>query len=112
VERVGDGLDVRFRVRNVGAVPGDAVPQVYLGRPDNISFPLVPNQLAPKRLVGFERIRLEPGEQQEVTIHVGARALSYWSVEDEAWQRATGERTVWVGASSRDVRLETPVEVR
>lgn len=107
VTRAGDGLDVAFTVRNTGDVAGDAVPQVYLGPPAQAPVPM-----APRQLVGFERITLASGERREVTIHVAARQLSYWSVDDGAWVRAAGERTVYVGASSRDVRLETAAEVR
>jgi beta-glucosidase len=102
----GDGLDVRFRVRNTGRVAGDEVPQVYLGPPRDPAVPM-----APKQLAGFERLTLKPGESREVTVRVGARALSYWSVERGAWVRAAGERTVSVGASSRDIRLQAPVAI-
>jgi beta-glucosidase len=106
VTPAGEGLDVTFRVRNAGRVSGDEVPQVYLGPPANAAVPM-----ARKQLVGFTRITLAPGERRSVTIHVDARQLSYWSVEAAAWARATGERTVFVGASSRDVRLQMPVAI-
>jgi beta-glucosidase len=67
--------------------------------------------MAPRQLVGFERITLTPGERRTVTVHVGARQLSYWSAEAAGWVRAAGERTVYVGASSRDLRLQAPVMV-
>jgi len=106
VRPAGDGLDVTFRVRNTGRVSGDEVPQVYLGPPSNAAVPM-----APKQLVGFARITLAPGEQRSVTVHVDARQLSYWSVEAAAWVRATGERTAFVGASSRDIRLQMPIGI-
>jgi beta-glucosidase len=67
--------------------------------------------MAPRQLVGFERVSLEPGERRQVTVHVGGRQLSYWSVETDAWVRARGERTVSVGSSSRDTPLEAVIEV-
>jgi beta-glucosidase len=106
VRPAGDGLDVTFRVRNTGKASGDEVPQVYLGPPGNAPVPM-----APKQLVGFARITLAPGERRSVTVHVDARQLSYWSVEARAWVRAAGERTVFVGASSRDIRLQAPVAI-
>ncbi len=106
VRPAGDGLDVTFRVRNTGRVVGDEVPQVYLGPTQDAVVPMAPRQLA-----GFERITLTPGERREVTVHVGARQLSYWSVDADRWVRATGTRTIYVGASSRDIRLETSAEV-
>ncbi len=106
VRPAGDGLDVTFRLRNSGRVTGVEVPQVYLGSPGDPAVPM-----AVRQLVGFERVSLAPGEGREVTIHVGARQLSYWSVEREAWVRVPGERPVSVGASSRDIRLQTTVEI-
>jgi beta-glucosidase len=106
VRPAGDGLDVTFRVRNAGKVAGDEVAQVYLGPPAN---PRVP--MAPRQLVGFERVTLAPGERREVTVRVGARELSYWSADTHAWVRAGGERNVYVGASSRDIRLQAPVVI-
>jgi beta-glucosidase len=104
--QAGDGIDISFTVRNRGDVTGDEVPQVYLGPPQVMAVPM-----APKQLVAFERITLQPGERQEVTLHVDARQLSYWSVETGGWVRANGERTVYVGASSRDMKLQASIEV-
>jgi beta-glucosidase len=106
VQPAGDGLDVTFRVRNTGKVGGDDVPQVYLGPPVN-----PPVAMASRHLVGFERVSLAPGESKSVTVHVDARQLSYWSVDAAGWARATGQRTVYVGASSRDIRLQAPVAI-
>jgi len=97
----GDGYDVSFRVRNVGGMPGAEVPQVYLGPPSDAPVPM-----APKQLVGFERIELKRGHGQDVTVHIGARELSYWSDSDDAWVVAEGSRPIYVGSSSRDIRLE------
>jgi beta-glucosidase len=106
IQLSGDGFEVSFRVRNEGPVQGAEVPQVYLGPP---SPPPVP--MAQKQLVGFERIVLAPGEAKRVTVHVSARELSYWSTSQHAWVVAAGKRPVYVGASSRDIRLQTDAVV-
>jgi beta-glucosidase len=98
-----DGFDVSFRVRNASGPKGAEVPQVYVGPP---SEPLPEGHaVAPQKLVGFERIELMPGETRVVTVHVGARELSYWSKVQNGWVVARGSRAVHVGASSRDIRL-------
>jgi beta-glucosidase len=96
------GLDVSFRVRNIGQEDGDEVAQVYIGppgdQPPEIDF-------APKALVAFERVSLRKGEKQHLTLHVAPRQLSYWSTESDEWVVGGRTRTVFVGSSSRDVRL-------
>jgi beta-glucosidase len=62
--------------------------------------------MAVRALAGFARVDLAPGRAQRVTVHVDRRALSYWSVARNAWVVAPGERQIFVGASSRDLRLE------
>ncbi|MBN1248682.1 MAG: glycoside hydrolase family 3 C-terminal domain-containing protein [Anaerolineae bacterium] len=57
----GDMLDVTVMVENTGAVAGDEVVQCYLK--DQVASVPVPMQ----RLVGFERIHLEPGAVKQVT---------------------------------------------
>lgn len=101
VEPEGDGIDVSFELDNVGHVKGAEVPQVYLGRPDPAPVPM-----APKQLVAFRRVELDPGQSTRVRLHIGARERSYWSTATHAWVVAAGSRPVYVGASSRDIRLQ------
>jgi len=103
----GDGFDVTFDVRNTGTREGTDVPQVYVGRPA-----ATPAPMAERQLVGFSRLTLSPGKAGRVTIHVGARELSYWSIVDHDWRVAVGQRTLLVGASSRDIRLKADVTVK
>jgi len=95
------GLDVTFTVQNTGSVAGTEVAQVYVGPPDNPPVPM-----AVKSLVGFERVPLAPGESKQLTIHVDKRGLSYWSTATHDWQLASNNRTVFIGSSSRNIRLE------
>ena len=68
-------------------------------------------ELARRALGAFERIALDRGDSADVTLHVDPRELSYWSTSKHDWVLATGERTVYVGSSSRDIRLESSVVV-
>jgi len=102
------GLDVSFTIRNTGKAASDEVPQVYLGAPKQ---PPQNVQFAPKTLAAFERIALKPGESRPVTLHVAPRRLQYWSVSANKWVTATGTRTVHIGASSRDLRLQADVNI-
>jgi len=108
IERAGDGgLDVSFQIRNTGKVDADEVPQIYLGTPgeapEGAQFPK-------RSLVAFDRIYLQAGESRQVTLHVTLRQLQYWSTASGSWVLAAGKRTLSVGASSRDLRLQQSID--
>jgi len=101
------GLDVKVDIKNKGSVASDEVPQVYLGAPsevpDGVQFPV-------RALVAFDRIHVAPGETRNVTLHVAPRQLQYWSTKDQKWTAASGKRSVSVGGSSRDLRLNQSID--
>jgi beta-glucosidase len=96
----GLGHDVRVTVRNTGTRAGTEVVQVYIGPP---AAPPVP--IAAQSLAAFARVTLARGEAQTLTLHIDPRAWSYWSVSTNSWVIAPGRRSVFVGSSSRDIRL-------
>jgi beta-glucosidase len=102
------GLDVSFSIRNTGKTAGDEVPQVYLGAPKN-----PPNgpQFAVRALAQFDRVNIPAGQTKAVTLHVDSRRLQYWSTATSKWETAAGPRTVYVGASSRDMRLQADANI-
>jgi beta-glucosidase len=101
-----DGLDVAFTVRNTGPREGVDVPQVYAGpSPDLLLDQPV------RVLAGYRRLTLRAGEQRRVTVRVEPRALSSWDPKARDWVLGTGPRTLWIGASSQDLRLRTGVRV-
>jgi beta-glucosidase len=61
--------------------------------------------MVPKQLAAFQRIELEPGQRARIAMRVDARALSYWSTAKHGWVFAEGERPIYIGSSSRDIRL-------
>ena len=108
IEKAPDGgLNVRVNIKNTGSAESDEVPQVYLGAPSEIPAGV---QFPVRALAGFERIHLAAGETKTVTLHVAQRQLQYWSTKEGKWVTATGKRTVSVGASSRDLRLNQAVD--
>ncbi|MCB9421740.1 MAG: glycoside hydrolase family 3 C-terminal domain-containing protein [Ardenticatenaceae bacterium] len=91
-------ITVHFRVTNTGSVAGTEIAQVYLSLPAQ-----VPDE-PPKRLVGWARVTLEPGEHENVTIVIdptsSAHPLSYWNTDIDGWVTAPGIYEVHVGGSS------------
>lgn len=99
---------VSFDITNTGDVAGTEIPQVYLGLPDAADEP-------GKRLVGFDRVTLEPGATQRVQVVVDAadsnRPFSVWDVEADEWKIVSGAYDVHVGSSSRQLPLAAEVVV-
>ncbi|KAG2227455.1 hypothetical protein INT45_007480 [Circinella minor] len=84
-------------ITNVGEIDGAEIPQAYL------SFPQYTNE-PPKLLRGFEKVYLQAGEKKTVDFVFTKNDLSFWDEESEEWKLAKGEFTVYIGASSRDIR--------
>jgi len=60
-------------------------------------------------LVDWARVTLEPDERRQISITLDLRShehpLSYWEAGTNGWELANGAYQVYVGASSRDMRL-------
>ena len=100
-------LVVSAQVTNTGSVAGAEVVQVYLGIP--------PAGQPPKRLVGFAKVHLEPGESQRVEIVLNpeatAKPFSVWDYKLGEFTIPAGDFTVYVGTSSEDTPFATTVTV-
>ena len=112
------GLEVSFTLTNTGDVEGAETAQLYLTLPDSAGQPA-------KRLVGFEKVTLQPGAQEQVTVRIGVtdsnRPFSYFTPAepddlanwaDGEWSTASGQYRVHVGGSSADTPLEKGVALR
>jgi beta-glucosidase len=97
--KLGVDYTVSFDVTNTGHREGADVAQVYVGDPSaKIKRPV-------KELKGYEKVRLEPGKTEHVSITLDRRALSYWDVDSNGWTVDPGQFTVFVGDSSADTPL-------
>ncbi len=65
-----------------------------------------------KILCGFQRIRLEPGETRTVSFTIRVKDWAIWDVTQDRYCVEAGEYTLLAGASSADIRMEYPVNVR
>jgi beta-glucosidase len=107
VEKAADGgFNVRVHIKNTGSADSDEVPQVYLSAPSEIPSGV---QFPVRALVAFDRVHIPAGESKAVALHVDQRQLQYWSTKDSKWITAAGKRTLSVGASSRDLRVEQAI---
>ncbi len=101
----GDAVTATFTVQNTGAVAGAEIAQVYIGRTQ--ADPTVPV----RELKGFAKVLLAPGESRTVTVTVLVEDLREYDEAAEAFRLLCREFTLWVGASSRDLRLEKPFSI-
>jgi beta-glucosidase len=101
----GKNPHVTFTMKNTGKRAGAEVAEVYASLPAAAAEP-------PKRLVGFSKVKLNPGESKEVAIEVDAKFLSIFNVEQNAWQLLPGEYGFMVGGSSQNLPLKETVNLK
>lgn len=92
------GYRVTFNVKNTGSMNGTEIPQVYVQHPASADEP-------PSVLKGFTDVELWPGETKGVSITMSRYDLSVWDTVTQSWRRPKGTIKIFVGASSRDERL-------
>lgn len=94
-------FNVTVNIENTGDVDANEVPQLYV----NIAT-------APARqLRGFDRVHIACGATEQVTFPITRRDLSIWDVVAQKWKLQKGQYPIYVGASSRDIRLTGTIEV-
>jgi len=100
VVRNPDRLTAHFTLRNAGSRGGAHVAQIYLA--DAASRPL-------RRLAGFAKVELQPGEARQVEVPLEWRTIAEW--QDDGWLVAAGDYTfvlandALAGGLSATVRL-------
>jgi beta-glucosidase len=102
VDKTADGLSVSFTVKNTGRRAGTEIAQVYASFPDAAGEP-------PKRLIGWTRIDLGPGEAKTVTVPVKQDHITVYDEASDSWKVVPGNYTVLAGSSSRDLPLTKAV---
>ncbi len=99
------GITATVTVTNTGSRDGREIVQLYTGL-DASSV-----QRAPQELKGFASVELAAGESRTVSITARREDLTYWDTRIDQWILESGEYTVAVGASSRDIRESGTVTV-
>ena len=84
-------IRVSARVTNDGHVSGADVAQLYLGLPAATGEP-------PRKLVGFQRVTLAPGQSKVVHFIITPRQEGWW--DPDGWSETAGTYRVYVGDAS------------
>ena len=101
----GKNVAVRFTLTNSGTRPGAEIAEVYAALPDRAGEP-------PKRLVGWSKVKLNPGETKDVTVEIDPMYLSIFSVDKNSWQLIPGDYTIMVGGSSQNLPLKESIDLK
>ncbi|HTG15693.1 MAG TPA: fibronectin type III-like domain-contianing protein, partial [Blastocatellia bacterium] len=96
---------VRFTVKNTGKRLGTEIAEVYARLPKDTDEPY-------KRLVGWARVALAPGELKAVSVAIDDRVLKIFDEEKNAWNITPGDYQVLVGGSSENTPLTGTFVVR
>ena len=99
--RHGENVDVRFTVQNTGNRAADEVVQLYVQ--DNHASVARPV----KELKAFRRVSLQPGQTKTVTLTLKPDDFAYFDEKSDAWRTEPGTFTIYIGASSNDIRLSS-----
>lgn len=86
------GTTATFTVANTGKRAGDDVAQLYLVRRAGEKI---------HRLVGFQRVSLQPGASSQVTVTIDPRLLADWS--RGGWSMPAGEYGFALGRNAEDL---------
>ena len=106
---VGDTqLSVRFAVKNTGDRAGAYVAQVYVSPTGG---PAATSWEAPKRLCGFKKVSLKPGESTDVSLAIEPRTLAVYDDAGKSWVIEDGDYDVSLSTDARHAVAHTKVHI-
>jgi len=97
-------LNVTVDITNIGDKSGTEIIQLYIRDVESsVERPL-------KELKGFKKIKLKPNEKQTIKFELTKEDLSFFDENNNCWKAEKGEFTIFIGSSSRDIRLQKEFE--
>lgn len=98
---MGQRLVATVDVRNTGKVAGADVAQLYLKLPEGSATPI--------RLVGFQKVMLQPGESRRIRIEAEPKAMASFDTADKQWKIAEGRYELQLSRSANEPLQTAPV---
>lgn len=103
IKATADG--VTFTLRNIGKRAGAEIAQIYVSLPAAAGEP-------PRRLVGWEKVTLAPGEMKTLTVRIDRQFLTIFNEAMDAWELIPGDYRFSVGGSSANATQFATVAIR
>lgn len=100
----GARLVASVDIRNTGTRAGAEVAQLYLRLPQGSTTPV--------RLIGFEKVLLQPGEQRRVRIEAEPKTLAHYDAQARQWTIDGGSYEVYLGRTAADPVQTVPVQLQ
>ncbi|MDA3876206.1 MAG: fibronectin type III-like domain-contianing protein [Halothiobacillus sp.] len=99
VSKHGNVVKVRLKISNTGHVVGADVAQIYVQVPGD----------SVRRLAGFKKVDLKPGQSKDVSVTLNPRLLADFDTAHDRWTIKAGTYRIYAGVSNMDVG--SPVRV-
>ena len=96
---------VHFTVKNTGERAGTEIAEVYARLPQGSDESF-------KRLAGWKRVTLAPGESKTVEVAIDPQVLQTFDETNNRWSLASGDYAVTVGPSSDITPLTGQLQIR
>jgi len=101
----GNPVHVSFTVANSGQRAGAEIAEIYAALPASTGEP-------PKRLVGWSKLQLAPGERRNVDVEIDPLFLAVFNVDKKGWEQTAGDYGFMVGGSSQDLPLKQTITMK
>jgi beta-glucosidase len=98
----GETITATFTITNTGDRRGADVPQLYL---------IAAAGEQRMRLLGFERVELDPGESREVVLAADPRLLARFDGDAGQWRIAAGAYEVGLGKAADAIELTAQADL-
>ena len=98
---MGQRLVATVDARNTGKVAGADVAQLYLKMPEGSTTPI--------RLIGFQKVTLQPGESRRIRIEAEPKAMASFDTADKRWKIAEGRYELQLSRSANEPLQTSPM---
>lgn len=105
VEKVQDSVVVSCKIKNIGKRAGGEIVQLY------VSDEVCSEERPIKELKSFKKVFLKPGRSSKLDFVLPPSAFSFFSEKAGKWVLEPGKFKILIGSSSKDIRLETEIEL-